>query len=66
MHYFVSKSIDILNNPNNFDSINTSIIKKAKNIFETWDYSTDKDNTKAALPIISFGKILVKIGFLIS
>ena len=58
MFYYVSKSIEILSNSDNFNDISKNTINTALKIFTEWDLLTDKDNIHASLPIIAFSRIL--------
>ncbi len=57
MNQLVIKSIDLLSEPD-FDKLDKNIIFDIIDILKKWDLSTDKNNINAALPIVSFGRIL--------
>ena len=58
MKKLVNRSIELLKNKKNFKKLSKKNIDLAFNTLSNWDLNTNKNNINAALPIISFGKLV--------
>ena len=58
MYTYVNKAIELLENRDLFDSFEDSTITTALNTFKTWNLNTKATNKNAALPILSFARII--------